>query len=122
MLEGTCSIMDIKADSQGKSPGRSLIRSLHDLLERGSVQEVETAILAGTDIEEKWDADISPHESESSRGRQRKGHKATPLQRVVTLRRVDIIKLLLNYGADIHVRDVTGFSPLHIAANQDLQK
>ena len=72
--------------------------SIHDAVREGNIEAIKQHIAAGTDVNAKNSADVTPlHEAASG------GHK-------------EIVELLIENGADVNAKNDDGWTPLHDAA------
>jgi ankyrin repeat protein len=84
------------------------------LLQAGARLDHWTAIALGRadDVRRMVDADRSVLGARMSRNE----HRRTPLHHAVVVNRPDMVRLLLDLGADVHARDAAGNTPLTLAA------
>ncbi|KAJ5557218.1 hypothetical protein N7494_001133 [Penicillium frequentans] len=91
----------------GKAPNLESRSYLHIAAAKGNFEMVQCLILAGTNINHRW--------------KKISGGEVTALQSAVASRNIDIVKLLLERGADVNAPadEHGGQTALQIAASQD---
>jgi len=84
------------------------------LLRAGGRLEIWSAIALGRadDVRRLVEGDASLLGTRMSRNE----HRRTPLHHAVAVNRADMVRLLLDLGADVHSRDAAGNTPLTLAA------
>lgn len=75
---------------------------IHGCARMNLVEELQTAILSGIDVNEK------------------DGFGASPLHYAISEKHVDVIALLLRHGADVTAQDGDGKTPLHYAVEYNM--
>lgn len=83
--------------------------SIHDAVAGGTPEEVRALLQSNPALVN------APAPAKDTLGR-------TPLHYAVRNHRVDMLDLLLEFGADLNARDTTGMTPLHIAAWMGLKE
>ena len=73
--------------------------SIHDVVARQETDQVNAMLMKNPGLVHTLD-----------------GKQKTPLHAAVTYRKMDVMPVLLEYGADINRKDITGMTPLHVAA------
>ena len=102
-----------KTQEKAKKKAETFTKFLFDAIGQGAIRDVKFCLQNG--------ANINGSIARGQFGNYRK-QLQTPLHTAVSSRNLEIVKILLQNGADVNTTDEDGFTPLHIAAyNGNLQ-
>ena len=77
--------------------------SIHEAAGQGDIEAVKQLLAAGADLNEK-DEDF----------------RWTPLQHAIMSGQLEVVRILIKYNSDIHVRDDNGCTLLHLAQTKEI--
>ena len=77
--------------------------SIHEAAQQGDVEAVKQLLAANADLDEKDEE-----------------FRWTPLQHAIMSGQLDVVRILIKYNSDIHVRDDNGCTLLHLAQTKEI--